>query len=121
MPLIEQKLVLLHLIKILAHERDKLVAIEAQYKQQYKDAFELYTNGASSEHAKQGRVIPQHIIVKKDAELYVESDPLVIQAKIKLAIQQEKISTLLEIVRMINNRSYQIRGVIDWEKFKAGL
>ena len=38
-----------------------------------------------------------------------------------IAYHKEKIEFLESVIRTINNRGFQIKNAIDWEKFKVGI
>jgi len=39
---------------------------------------------------------------------------------LKTSLQQEKVDYLEAILRQINNRGFQIKNAIDWNKFISG-
>jgi len=51
---------------------------------------------------------------------YIESDDDVIKLKQQLVVLQEKVSYLDSVIRMINNRGFQIKNALDWLKFTNG-
>ena len=53
--------------------------------------------------------------------MYIDQDDDIIDARQKMEIQKEKVSLVEGIIQQINTRGFQIKNVIDWEKFKAGL
>lgn len=56
-------------------------------------------------------------ILKQDLPLYLESDVEIQQAVLKLEYLDTIINTCDSILRMINGRSYQIKNVIECEKY----
>ena len=60
-------------------------------------------------------------ILKSDLSLYIDSDKDIINHNLKVAYQKEKIDFLESVIRTINNRGFQIKNAIDWEKFKVGI
>lgn len=107
--------------KILSYERQRLKALQLQYKTEYKDAYEMYMHGPSKEQIKNGAEPIRTIIVKKDINVYLDADPNLQKSLISISVQEEKIALLLSIIQTIANRTFQLRAAIDWEKFKAGL
>ena len=51
---------------------------------------------------------------------YIESDDDVIKLKQQLVVLQEKVSYMDSVIRMINNRGFQIKNALDWLKFTNG-
>ena len=60
-------------------------------------------------------------ILKSDLNTYIDSDTDIIKQTSKMDYQKEKINFLENIIRSINNRGFQIKNAIDWEKFKVGI
>ena len=56
-------------------------------------------------------------ILKQDLPLYMESDEEIQQAVMKLEYLDTIINTCDSILRMINGRTYQIKNVIECEKY----
>jgi hypothetical protein len=53
--------------------------------------------------------------------MYLEADEDIIQLSLKIGIQAEKIDLLESIIKAIMNRGYNLKLVLDWEKFKNGV
>ena len=60
-------------------------------------------------------------VLKSDIDKYIESDTDIIKHNYKIEYQKEKIDFLDSVIRSINNRGFQIKNAIDWEKFKVGI
>ena len=56
-------------------------------------------------------------ILKTDIDKFLESDNDIITIKNKLLLQQEKVNYLESVIKIINNRQWNIRAAIDWLKF----
>jgi len=59
-------------------------------------------------------------VLKQEIDTYIESDDMMIEAILKTSLQQEKVDYLEAILRQINNRGFQIKNAIDWNKFISG-
>lgn len=59
-------------------------------------------------------------ILKNDIPTYIEADEDIINLTLKIGMQEEKVEYLEAIIKMISNRGFQIRAIIDWEKFRTG-
>ena len=83
--------------------------------------WEYYTGKISEEQLKELGWEPFELrILKQDVDLYIESDPEVIQKKDRVFVQEEKVNYLESIIKMISNRQYHIRDAITWRKFING-
>lgn len=58
---------------------------------------------------------------RDEIETFINADNDVQKCRSKLAYIEVCLNYLDSVVRMINNRGYQIKNAIDWEKFKAGF
>lgn len=59
-------------------------------------------------------------ILKNDVDKIIEADDQVIKQKLKVEYQREKVNYLENIIKIINNRQWNIRSIIDWLKFTNG-
>jgi|TARA_Y100000310_G_scaffold52001_1_gene47859 hypothetical protein len=60
-------------------------------------------------------------ILKTEMGSYLDSDEDIFKLKRNITVMQEKINYLDSIIKMINNRGFQIKSAIDWIKFKSGI
>lgn len=108
--------------KWLIHERLRLRVLEADLKTLSNDKFWFFLQGHDEETRAKGWVMPPRgkIVVKDEAKMLVETDKDVVTLTLKVAAQREKALLLEDIIKSIHNRSYIIRGMIDFRKFEAG-
>ncbi len=62
----------------------------------------------------------QKKLLKSDVESYLEADKDLIDKRLKLAIQEEKLAYLESIIKGINTRGFAIKNAIDWFRFTNG-
>ena len=60
-------------------------------------------------------------VIQSELSTYVDADPEIIELTLKIGINETIVRYLDSIVRQINNRGYQIRDMIEFEKFKNGM
>jgi hypothetical protein len=60
-------------------------------------------------------------VLKTEADELITSDSEWIKLDERVNFQQEKVEYLENIVKIINNRQWQIRAMIDWIKFTQGV
>lgn len=58
---------------------------------------------------------------KDEVDMFIEADDEVIKLRLKLDYIEQTISFLDGVLRQVNNRTYQIKNAIEWEKFKNGF
>jgi hypothetical protein len=60
-------------------------------------------------------------VLKTEADDLITSDQHWIKLDERVSFQEEKVEYLENIVKIINNRQWQIRSMIDWIKFTQGV
>jgi hypothetical protein len=108
-------------LKIFTDERIRLKGVEFELSKMVRTKTEYYSGKMSQEELEQhgweqylGRLLKNEIVK------YIESDDDVIKLKQQLIVLQEKINYLDSVIRMINNRGFQIKNALDWLKFSHG-
>jgi hypothetical protein len=91
---------------------------EAEYNSLYAEKTLYYTGKADPEIYTE-KPFP-HRILKADVPLYLNSDEELVKLKTRLEYLGFVMSYLTDILKMIHNRSFQIRDSIEWSKFIAG-
>ena len=107
--------------QILVKERFDLKTKESNMKRLKLDKYEFFTQGPNEETQEKGWKLPaKGIILKSDIPMYMEGDSDIIQLSLRIGYQQEKIDLLESIIRTIMNRGYNLKVILEWEKFKNG-
>lgn len=108
--------------KIYMGEGYLLKKIKADYKQFVKLKTEYYKGELSSEELNEHGWEPQLLkILRQDIPTYIESDSDIIEYSLKVGRQDQKVEYLESIIKMINNRGYQLKTIVDYEKFRSGV
>lgn len=109
-------------ISILSTERLTLRKLRLDYGQLTKDKTEYYLGIMSEEDLKARKwETYQLTIIRSDLQQYIQADNDVVQLSTKIALQEEKVDTLIEILRNVNARNWQIKNAIDWLNFTNGV
>lgn len=99
----------------------KLKKYKADYKKLYKLKTEYYKGELDIEELKQYGWSPQPLkILRQDIPTYLEADDDIINMSLKIGMQEAAVEYLESIIRQINNRGFQIKSIIDWERFRTG-
>ena len=108
-------------LKIYTDERIKLRGLEFELSKLVRAKTDWYAGRMSQEDLEEmgwdqflGRLL------KNEISNYIESDNDVIKIKQHIAILQEKNNYLDSIIKMLNNRGFQIKNALDWLKFSHG-
>lgn len=108
-------------LKIFTTERYILQKSKAEYKRTKRKLLEYYLGELDREELSElGRDQVYKKILKNEVDTYIESDEMMIDVTLKVAMQQEKIDFLDSVIKQINNRGFQIKNAIDWMKFING-
>ena len=99
------------ILRSLEEERKQLIKLKHDYFMGILPQEELAANGWEPCRLK---------ILKSEIPLHLDADGDIVKINLKLAVQQEKVDVLEQIIRHIANRGFLIKSMIDWEKFKVG-
>ena len=58
---------------------------------------------------------------KDEIEMFIDADEEIGKLQYKLEYISQTLSYIEGILRQLNNRTFQIKNAIEWEKFKNGL
>jgi hypothetical protein len=107
--------------KIFSNERLSLRKLEMDYKSLYKLKYQYYQGILSDEEYKELGWEPFQLkVLKQDIPVYIEGDADIININLRIGLQSEKVSFVESIIKSLANRGYQIKNVIEWERFKIG-
>lgn len=59
-------------------------------------------------------------ILRTDFQKHIDTWPDVVDQKLKIGVQNDKIVYLNDIIKMIHNRNFAIKSAVDWAKFTNG-
>ena len=103
-------------------EKLKLKKLEREQAVLRKNKWLYYTGRLSKEELEQFGWEPFELnILKNEADNFIESDADWIKMDEKVQFQSEKVLYLEGVVKIIQNRQWQIRSIIDWIKFTQGV
>ena len=107
--------------RIYMEEGMKLRNLRAKYKQ-FKLLKEQYYRGEldMSELQEHGWRPQPLKILRQDIPNHIEADKDIIDLSLKVGMQEEKVSYLEAIIKMISNRGFQLKTIVDWERFRTG-
>ena len=85
------------------------------------EKYEFFTQGPNEDTQKKGWKLPaKGIILKTDIPMYMDADDDIIRVSLRIGAQQEKIELLESIIKTIMNRGYNLKVVLEWQKFING-
>jgi hypothetical protein len=108
--------------QILSSERLLYKRYEADMKKLKLEKHEFFTQGPNEETQEKGWKLPaKGLILKADIPMYMDADQDIIDLSLKMGMQLEKIDFLESIIKTIMARGYNLKLILDWEKFKNGV
>jgi len=91
---------------------------ETDYNRLYKEKWEYYTGKADPAVY---QLKPFNLkLLKQDADKYINADDTIIKAEQKVAYLKTVVDYLDRTLRIITNRTFQIKNAIEWRKFMSG-
>lgn len=109
-------------LKISKVEAPFLRKLRTEYDELYKVKWQYYLGHLSREELSELGWEPINFkILRSDVDIYLNGDKDLNQIKIRIELQEQKLKTLEEIIRSVNNRNWTIRNALEWEKFKVGI
>lgn len=103
-------------------EKLKLKKIKIEQAALRRNKWLYYTGRMSKEELQEfGWESFELNVLKTEADILIESDPDWLKLEERVSFQTEKVNYLESIVKVINNRQWQIRAMIDWIKFTQGV
>ena len=93
---------------------------ELQYKQKKLERYNYYNGKADPEVYKEDP-FPYKVRDKEGLNRYLEADSNLSDIFIKIEYYDTILKYLEEIIKMISNRTYQIKNSIDFLRFQSGM
>jgi recombination/repair/ssDNA binding protein UvsY len=102
--------------------RERLVKrkLESDLRELRLAKHEFYLHGPSRETEAKGWKATGVRILKQDVGTYIDGDPDIAEATLRLGYAQEKVDFLESIIRVISNRNYAIKNAVDFLRFTQG-
>jgi N6-adenosine-specific RNA methylase IME4 len=60
-------------------------------------------------------------VLKNEVQGYIDSDRDLIKMDERIAVLEEKVEVIIEIMKCIHKRGYDIKSAIEWRKFTNGF
>jgi hypothetical protein len=96
-------------VRYLYNEAMFLTKIEKQLLESFRKKYYFYLNDYS------------YTVDKKHVEWHIESDETYSEELYKVNKQKHKVKYLEQMVRKVNGLSFDIKNMVEWRKFLAGV
>jgi hypothetical protein len=104
----------------LARHSLALKGAKQRYSSVYRIRSDYYNGRMSREELEKNGLPPFQFVLKGDVKTYLDADPALHELEKKMFVHEEAITFLTSVIKAINNRSYDLRGYIDWVKYIQG-
>ena len=91
---------------------------EQEYKTLIREKFEYYT-GKADDVVYQENPFDLKVL-KQDVPMYMDADPEIQNITTRINYYEEIIFFLEKVIQQLNNRTFQIKNSIEWQKFMQG-
>lgn len=85
----------------------------------YKNKWEYYNGKAPAKVYAEAPF--DHKVLKQDISIYIDADEEVIKARLKVRYNDIVLEYLESVLKVINNRTFQVKNAIDWRRFTEGV
>lgn len=108
-------------VEWLSTERSTLRGLQIQRRNLIRKLREYYLGTSTQEELEELKrdPYPQRIL-KNEVMTFVDADNSIIAIDSKIAVQEEKVEVLIEIVKSINGRNFNFKNIIDWRRITLG-
>ena len=93
---------------------------ELEAKKMIKDKW-LYYKGKAPSSVYKEMPFDLKLTTKEEITMFIDADEDVCKLQYKIAYIEQTLAFLDSVLRQLNNRTFQIKNAIEWEKFKNGL
>ena len=108
-------------LNFLVDEKLRLTKLQYEYKVLRRKKWLYYTGKISQEELEDEGWEPFELtILKTDLDKFLDSDEDLQQIDIRKKYKETVVDYLNEVIKIINNRQWNIRSAIDWLKFTNG-
>jgi hypothetical protein len=107
---------------VLIRERLLLRRLEFDLRKLRLAKYEFFTQGHDETTRDKGwKLPPKGVVLKSECQSYIEADDDVIGLGLKISVQSEKVDFLESILKVIMNRNYALKTILDYMKFSNGV
>lgn len=93
---------------------------ELEYNQLVRDKW-LYYKGKAPSSVYKEVPFDLKLTTKEEISMFIDADEDIRKVQYKIAYIEQTLAFLESVLKQINNRTFQIKNAIEWEKFKNGF
>jgi len=109
--------------RLLSETRSQLRAAVIKKKSHYSTLRDYYLGNLNNPEDLEriGRAPFLNKVLKNEVQGYIDSDGDLIRLDERIALLEEKVEVIMEIMKCIHKRGYDIKSAIEWRKFTNGF
>ena len=108
-------------LNFLTDEKLSLYKLQHEYKVLRRKKWLYYTGKISQEELEEEGLEPFQLnVLKTDIDKFLDSDENLQFIEMKIKYKESVVDYLQDVIKIINNRQWNIRSAIDWLKFTNG-
>lgn len=107
-------------LKILMKHSGQVKSYEFKLAKERNKKTNYYSGRMDQDELAKFGLQPYKLVLKNEVEDYVEADEEVIKLKMVWSAHKEMVDATDRILKELNSRTYQLRGLIDWERYIMG-
>ena len=109
--------------RLLSETRSQLRSAMIKKKAHYSTLRDYYLGNLNNPEDLEriGRTPFLNKVLKNEVQGYIDSDGDLIRMDERIALLEEKVEVIVEIMKCIHKRGYDIKSAIEWRKFTNGF
>lgn len=109
-------------LRIMTHHNLLAKKIMSDYNKMKKIRWEYYSGDLNNPEDLEVLGLEPWVkkTLRQDIPMYIDSDSLLNSILIKKTVHQEVVDFCGSVLKELNNRTWQLKSFIDWEKFTSG-
>jgi hypothetical protein len=109
--------------RLLSETRSQLRLIMIQKKSRYNNLRDYYLGHLNNPEDLEKLDRPPFLqkVLKNEVQGYIDADEHLLKIDTRIAILEEKVEVVMEIMKCIHKRGYDIKSAIEWRKFTNGF
>ena len=109
--------------RLLSETRSQLRSVMIKKKSHYSTLRDYYLGNLNNPEDLEriNRAPFLNKVLKNEVQGYIDSDGDLIRIDERIALLEEKVEVIMEIMKCIHKRGYDIKSAIEWRKFTNGF
>jgi len=109
--------------RLLSETRSQLRSAMIKKKAHYSTLRDYYLGNLNNPEDLEriGRAPFLNKVLKNEVQGYIDADGDLVRIDERIALLEEKVEVIVEIMKCIHKRGYEIKSAIEWRKFTNGF